>query len=81
MRCIFDKIKETYETQRTSMMQLESFANDLLLELLQYFDRVHLLRAFYGINSRFNTLLLKQFTMHIQTIFRLSLSTSTSLDH
>jgi len=39
------------------MNNLESLANELLLYLFEYFNDVHLIRAFYGLNSRFNHLL------------------------
>lgn len=38
-------------------MQLESLANELLLDFFEYFNAVQLLRAFYGLNSRFDKLL------------------------
>ncbi|CAF1173710.1 unnamed protein product [Adineta ricciae] len=43
------------------MTLFESFANELLLELFEYFDTVHLLRAFTCLNVRFNTLLYQHF--------------------
>jgi hypothetical protein len=39
-------------------MNLESLANELLLDLFEFLPVVHLFRAFYGLNSRFDTLLL-----------------------
>jgi hypothetical protein len=41
-------------------MQLESLANELLLELFEFLDDVHLIRAFYGLNSRFDSLIFSQ---------------------
>jgi len=42
-------------------MKLELLANELLLELFEFFDGIHLFHAFYGLNTRFNTLLLVHF--------------------
>jgi hypothetical protein len=42
-------------------MKLEGLANELLLDLFELLDAIHLLRAFYGLNSRFNTLLFTHF--------------------
>ncbi|CAM4766657.1 unnamed protein product [Rotaria magnacalcarata] len=39
-------------------MQFESLSNELLLDLFEFFDGVHLFGAFYGLNNCFNTLLL-----------------------
>ncbi|CAF5155701.1 unnamed protein product, partial [Rotaria magnacalcarata] len=36
---------------------LESLSNELLLDLFELFDVVNLLRAFSGLNTRFNSLL------------------------
>ncbi|CAF1476845.1 unnamed protein product [Rotaria magnacalcarata] len=38
-------------------MTLESLSNELLLDLFELFDAVNLLRAFSGLNTRFNSLL------------------------
>jgi hypothetical protein len=38
-------------------MNLESLANELLLDLFDFLSTAHLLRAFNGLNSRFNTLI------------------------
>ena len=46
---------------KTRVMQFESLADDVLLELFTYFNIVHLLRVFAGVNSRFNSLLLEHF--------------------
>lgn len=43
------------------MTQLESFSNQLLLTLFDYFDAVHLLHGFLGLNTRFDALLLKEY--------------------
>ena len=42
-------------------MTLESFPNELLLDLFQYFSFVHLIQSFFDLNSRFNELLCKKF--------------------
>lgn len=42
-------------------MCFECLANELLLDLFQYIDAIHLFRAFYGLNTRFNKLLLIKF--------------------
>ncbi|CAF4799796.1 unnamed protein product [Rotaria sp. Silwood1] len=46
------------------MAQLESLANELLLDLFEFFDTANLLQAFYGLNSRFNELLYSHFQVH-----------------
>ena len=46
---------------KTRAMQFESLADDVMLELFTYFNIVHLLRVFAGVNSRFNSLLLEHF--------------------
>ncbi|CAF1394779.1 unnamed protein product [Adineta ricciae] len=43
------------------MTKLESLANELLLDLFEYFDGIHLLNGFYDLNHRFNQLLLHHF--------------------
>jgi hypothetical protein len=40
---------------------MEYFANELLLDLFEYLSTVDLLRAFYNLNIRFNTLLFRHF--------------------
>jgi hypothetical protein len=45
-------------------MRFESLANELLLDLFEFFDTAHLLRAFIGLNSRFNQLLYYHFRVH-----------------
>ena len=45
-------------------MQLESFPNEILLDLFKLFDTIHLLRAFFGLNSRFNQLICAHFRNH-----------------
>ncbi|CAF0803015.1 unnamed protein product [Adineta steineri] len=48
-------------------MDIESFPNEIFLELFDYINGIDLFRAFYGLNSRFNNLLYKQFrTYHFQ---------------
>jgi hypothetical protein len=42
-------------------MYLEFLANELLLDLFEYLDGIYLLRAFNGLNSRFNYLLFVHF--------------------
>ena len=42
-------------------MTLESFPNELLLELFGFLDAAELFRAFHGLNTRFNALLLRQY--------------------
>ncbi|CAF4225264.1 unnamed protein product [Rotaria sp. Silwood2] len=42
-------------------MNLELLPNEILLDLFDYFDGIDLLRAFYGLNFRFNFLLDNQF--------------------
>ncbi len=44
-------------------MNLESFSNEILLDLFEYLTITQLLRVFYGLNCRFNNLLFK----HLQT--------------
>ena len=47
--------------QKRRMTQFKSLANELLINLFEYLDTVHLLGAFFGLNSRFDKLLSKQF--------------------
>lgn len=35
------------------MMKLEALANELLLDLFEYFNSVHLIFGFYGLNNLF----------------------------
>ncbi|CAF4467528.1 unnamed protein product, partial [Rotaria sp. Silwood2] len=42
-------------------MILESLANEVLLDLFEFINGVHLLRAFFDLNSRFNKLLVVHF--------------------
>jgi len=46
------------------MTTLESLANELLLEVFEFFNGVQLFDSFYGLNSRFDNLLLKQFRIY-----------------
>jgi len=39
-------------------MSLELLANEIILDLFEYLDAINLLRAFYGLNDRFDQLLL-----------------------
>jgi len=43
------------------MTNLESLADELLLDLFEFFDTIHLFRAFHGLNSRFDGLLFNLF--------------------
>jgi hypothetical protein len=45
-------------------MNLEFLPNEILLYLFEYFNGINLLRAFYGLNSRFNFLLHNLFTLY-----------------
>src|SRR5690348_6410081 len=45
-------------------MNLELLPNEILLDLFDYFNGMDLLCAFYGLNSRFNLLLYKQFRFY-----------------
>jgi hypothetical protein len=45
----------------TSKMNLEALANELLLDLFECLDAVHLFHAFSGLNARFDNLLLIHF--------------------
>jgi hypothetical protein len=42
-------------------MNFESLPNEMLLELFEFFNGVHLFRTFYNLNIRFNTLLIVHF--------------------
>ncbi|CAF2115131.1 unnamed protein product [Rotaria magnacalcarata] len=48
----------------TGTMNLEQLSNELLLNLFEYLQSVHLLRAFYQLNSRFNGLIITHFQNH-----------------
>ncbi|CAF3695447.1 unnamed protein product [Rotaria sp. Silwood1] len=50
-------------------MNLESFSNELLLDLFEYFSAVDLLRTFYNLNFRFNNLIMIHF-QHFDLNFR-----------
>ncbi|CAF1357311.1 unnamed protein product [Adineta ricciae] len=45
-------------------MNLESLANELLLDLFDYFNIIELFRSFSGLNIRFNNLLFKHYRSH-----------------
>jgi hypothetical protein len=45
-------------------MQLEILPNELLIYLFEFFDSIHLLRAFFGLNSRFNDLVYTHLRTH-----------------
>lgn len=46
-------------------MDLESLANELFLDLFEYFSSVDLLQAFYNLNTRLNNLIYLHFQTHI----------------
>jgi hypothetical protein len=48
-------------TKIQNKMNFEYLANELILDLFEYLDANHLLHAFYGLNTRFNQLLLTKF--------------------
>jgi hypothetical protein len=50
--------------EKNCSMDLELFPNEILLELFEYFNSADLFRVFYGLNSRFNSLLHNQFRAH-----------------
>ncbi|CAF1261568.1 unnamed protein product [Rotaria sordida] len=45
-------------------MNLESLSNELLLDLFEYISVIHLLRAFRGLNARFDALLFTHFEIY-----------------
>jgi hypothetical protein len=58
------------------MMQFESLANELLLDIFEFFDAGFLIQAFIGLNSRFNQLLYYHFRFHQLSLQSLSKETS-----
>ena len=58
-------------TPAKKKMSLEILANELLFELFEYFSSVDLFRAFNGLNSRFNFLIIEYFRSHQHIDFRL----------
>ncbi|CAF0943501.1 unnamed protein product [Adineta steineri] len=56
----------------TNKMILESLSNELFIELFELFDAVDLFRAFYGLNTRFNSLLihLRGYRVDFRSIFK-----------
>ncbi|CAF0784776.1 unnamed protein product [Adineta steineri] len=56
----------------TNKMILESLSNELFIELFALFDVVDLFRAFYGLNTRFNSLLihLRRYRVDFRSIFK-----------
>jgi hypothetical protein len=54
------------------MTQLESLPNDLLLDLFEYFDTVHLLHVFSGLNYRFHVLIYQHFRAYHLDLRRIS---------
>ena len=54
------------QPKKKKTMKLESLANELLLHLFEFLDGTDILRAFHGLNSRFETLLVVPFqTYHL----------------
>ncbi len=55
-------------------MMLEFLPNELIIDVFAYLDVVHLFRAFYGLNSRFNTLIVEhhislfEYTTYLQRL-------------
>ncbi|CAF1032880.1 unnamed protein product [Adineta steineri] len=47
-----------------SKASLESLANELLLDLFEFLSTVHVFHAFFGLNTRFDTLLLNRFSAY-----------------
>ncbi|CAF4233614.1 unnamed protein product, partial [Adineta steineri] len=45
-------------------MNIESLANEILLDQFDYFDGIDLFHTFYGLNTRFNLLICKQYPLH-----------------
>ena len=57
----------------TVKMRLDMLDKEILLNIFEYLDGVHLFRAFYGLNSQFDTLLIANVKTHIfnfQSIFK-----------
>ena len=54
----------TRSKEETNVMILEFLPNEILLTLFEYFNGTDLLQTFYGLNSRFNLLLYKQFRLY-----------------
>ncbi|CAF1402089.1 unnamed protein product [Adineta steineri] len=48
-------------------MNIESLANEILLDLFDYFDGIDLFHTFYGLNTCFNLLICKQYPLHCFT--------------
>lgn len=55
-------------------MNFESLANELILDLFEYFDGFHVLRTFYGLNSRLNQLLCYHFGLYVFNLQSMSRS-------
>lgn len=58
-----------------NMMNFESLANELILDIFEYFDGLDILRIFFGLNSRLNQLLCNHFqsyTFNLRSISRLN---------
>jgi hypothetical protein len=51
------KWKSNAKIHGTQNMKFERLPNELLLDIFEYFDGIHLFRAFYGLNSRLNNLI------------------------
>jgi hypothetical protein len=54
------------------MVKLESLANEILLGLFELLNGIHLLRAFHGLNSRFNNLLITYFQFNFLDFLHVS---------
>ncbi|CAF1471106.1 unnamed protein product [Adineta steineri] len=48
-------------------MNIESLANEILLDLFDYFNGIDLFHTFYGLNTRFNLLICRQYPLHCFT--------------
>ncbi|CAF0905874.1 unnamed protein product [Adineta steineri] len=48
-------------------MNIELLANEILLDLFDYFDGIDLFHTFYALNTRFNLLICKQYPLHCFT--------------
>jgi hypothetical protein len=57
-------------------LKLESLAKEILLDVFEYLDFIHLLRGFHNLNSRFDTLL---HDVHYQS-FHLDLRSASESD-
>lgn len=53
-------------------MNFESLANELLLELFEYFSSVEILQLFYNLNTRINYLIIRHFQTHVLNLKSIS---------